>query len=142
MRKALVATIAMLLVSAGVWGVAKSQRNYSDPHPKVVAEIARIASTSGANITEERKVSASFRNSRLGAVNSLFLTIFGGSLDDLEEYTLQDGYDNVRVSVYHSQGKVGLVEIRPSSNSSKPAAALLSGLTASFPKLDCHLEGP
>ena len=26
MRKALVATIAMLLVSAGVWGVAKSQR--------------------------------------------------------------------------------------------------------------------
>lgn len=143
MRKALIAMIALLLVGAGVWGVAKSQRNYSYPYPKVAAEVTRIASISGANITDQRRVGASLRSARLGLMDSLIRKIFGRpALDDLDEYTLQDGSGTVRVAVYHSMGKVGLVEVRPTIGSSKPAAALASGLAASFPNLDCHLQEP
>lgn len=142
MRKALISTIALLLVSVGAWGVAKSHRDYSYPRSKVVAEITRIAAGSGANIIEEKRVSGSLRSSKLGSVNSLFLKICGRSLDDLEEYTLQDGPDTVRVSVYHSLGMAGLVEIRPTSSPSTTATALASGLEASFPKLDSSLKGP
>ena len=143
MRKTITAVIALLLVGAAVWGVIKSRRNYSYPYPKVAAEVARIASSSGTNIIDERTVGASLGGSRVGFLDSQLRKISGKPLqDDLEEYTLQDGPGTIRVSVYHSLGKVGLIEIRPSSSSSKPAAALASGLAASFPKLDCHLKGP
>ena len=143
MRKALIAIIALLLVGAGVWGVARSQRNYSYPYPKVAAEVARIASSSGATIIDERRVSASLRSAKIGIVDSLIHKVSGRpSQDDLDEYTLQNGPDTVRVSIYHSRGMVGSVEIRPSISSAKPAAALDSGLETSFPKLDCSLKGP
>jgi hypothetical protein len=143
MRKTIAAVIALLLVGAAVWGLVKSQRNYSYPYPKVTSEITRIASRSGAKIIDERTVSGALRDSKVGLLDSLLRKISEKPLqDDLEEYTLQDGPDTIRVSVYHSLGKVGLIEVRPSSPSSKSAAALVSGLAASFPKLDCHLEGP
>ncbi|HEY1123602.1 MAG TPA: hypothetical protein VGE67_18435 [Haloferula sp.] len=143
MRKALIAIFAILLVGVGTWGVVKSQRIYSYPYPKVVQEVAHIASSSGANIIDERRVSASLRRAKNNPLNSLIRKISGRpSQDDLDEYTLQDGSDIVRVSIYHSLGKVGWVEIHPTGSSSKPASALASGLATSFPKLDCHLEQP
>ena len=143
MRKAVIAIIALLLVAAGVWGVAKSQRNYSYPYSKVAEEVARIASSSGANVMDQRTVTASLRSERLGLMDPLIRKVSGRpAMDDLQETTFQDGPDTVRVSVYHSLGKVGLVEIHPSGGSSKLPAALVSGLAASFRKLDCHREGP
>lgn len=143
MRKALIAIIALLLVGAGVWGVTKSQRNSSYPYPKVAEQVVRISSSSGASIIDERTVSASLASSNLGLMDSLTRRISGRPpADDLQEYTLQDGPDTVRVFVHHSLGTVGLVEVRSSSSSSKPATALVSGMKASFPKLDCHLEAP
>jgi len=143
MRKTLAAIVTMLLVGVVVWSWLQSQWKSSYPYPSVTAEVARIASGSGANIIDVRTVSASLRGSKVGFGDSLYRKISGKPLrDDLEEYTLRDGPDTIRVTVYHSMGKVELVEIHPSSKSSKPAAALVSELAASFPKLDCHLGGP
>jgi hypothetical protein len=143
MRRTLTTITALLLVGAIVFSWLQSQRKASYPYPSVAAEVARIASSSGAHIIDERTVSASVRGSRVGFGDSLYRKISGRPLlDDLEEYTLRDGPDIIRVTVHHSLGMVELVEIRPSSKSSKPAAALESGLTASFPKLDCDLGGP
>jgi hypothetical protein len=142
MRKIFAAVVALVLVSALAWGWLQSQRKFY-PYPSVAAELKLIASSSGANLTDERTVSASLRGSRVGLLDSLSRKISGRpALDDLEEYTFQSGPDTIHVTIYHSLGKVGSVEIHPGSKLSKLAAALESGLAASFPKIDCDLIRP
>jgi hypothetical protein len=141
MKKTFATVIAMLLLGVIFCGWLQSQRKSPYTYPSITAEIARIASSSGAEITDERTVSASIRGSRVGFLDSLSRKISGKPLlDDVGELTLRSGPDTIRVTIYHSMGKVGLIEIHPGTKSSKSAAMLASGLTASFPKLDCDLK--
>ena len=143
MKNTLVAIIALALLGVVIWGWVRSQRTSPYTQASVVAEISRIASASGAEITDRRSVGATLRGSRHGPLDRWFREISGKPLyDDVAEFTLTDGTGTVRVSLYHSLGNVGSVEIRPSGMPSAQAAALESGLNVSFPRLDCRVKSP
>ncbi|MCW1926499.1 hypothetical protein OKA05_28365 [Luteolibacter arcticus] len=143
MKKTFIALIALALVAAIVWGWVRSQQLSPYALAPVSEEIRRLASSASVPVIDERKISGALRGSKVSAFDRWIQKLSGKPLyNDLNEYRLKDGTGVVLVSVYHSIGKVGLVEIRPSPPPSRSAASLQTGLTAAFPKLDCRLEAP
>jgi hypothetical protein len=105
--------------------------------------IRTMASSSGLRIEEQRRSSATIRGSRFAMLDRLSNRVSGRPLyNDMDEYLLKAGSDTVHVTLYYSLGKVGSVEIRPSSMPSKQAEAVRSGLTTAFPGLNCHMDTP
>jgi len=140
MRKTFIA-VAVILVGLSFWGWLQSQRGVTYPSASVEAELVRLAPALGASCIEMRTVAGAVRGSRARSLESLARKISGKPpLDDLVEFTFRSGPDTIHVTIHHSHGWAGLIEIRSSNPSSPVAAALSSGLATSFPKL--NLEGP
>jgi hypothetical protein len=143
MKKTLIGLVALILLGVVAWALLGSHRTTHHSYTSVRGSILTISSASGLQLTEVRTANSTIRSSRYGMIARLFNQVSGRPLcNDTEEFVFQDGTDTIHVTVYHSLGIVGLVKIRPNSMPSKQAEALRTGLTASFPDLECYIDSP
>jgi hypothetical protein len=143
MKKLLLSLIAVTIVGTIALVLVRSHKTSPYSLASVDGSIRAITTASGSQIMGMDRVSASIRGSQFSLLNELSIRLSGRHLyNDIDTYVLQDGTDNVHLTLYYSRGTVSSVDIRPSSTPSKLAGALKTGLTTAFPALDCDLQSP
>lgn len=136
MKNRIIALLTLAILGTIACSIIKDRVTSPYLLTAVEASIKTIASSSGLKIEKHQRATAS---SQIPILDSLSIQAIGRPIrNDIDEYLLKDGSEDVRVRVDHSLGKVGSVEI---SSSSKHAEFFRSGLTTAFPGLNCQIKG-